>query len=264
MRSGAPEPERVVVTPVTARPPAAVSCHVERPLDDRAWSRFSRLQVARPGGFAIAALVRPPDREAGEDAGRWLVRARAAAARGPFGLHTHWTSPSHARPTRGDPAERVRSELAWLGERGLEPTLFAGGGWYIDNAVAEVLSEAGLADCTATSFRPPYLDSGAARLGANAPVRLVLRSGARLLELPSTHSIGMLARGVVRGLEAPFVHVYFHDTDLLQPLRRAALLASLHALGRARSAPTDLDALRREHAAAPETPFASVYAKAPA
>ncbi len=38
---------------------AVVSCHVERPLDDRAWEAFARIQVQRPGGFAIAALIRP-------------------------------------------------------------------------------------------------------------------------------------------------------------------------------------------------------------
>src|SRR5437870_6412428 len=191
---------------MTARPPAAVSCHVERPLDDRTWAAFARLQERRPGGLAIAALIRPADPEAHEDETRWLERARAAAARGPFGLHTHWTSPSHARPTGGEPAERVARELAWLRERDLGPTLFAGGGWYVDEDVAETLAAAGLADCTGTAFRPPYLSPDAARLGVRAPTRLVLRSGARLLELPSTHSLGMLARGVVRRLEGPVVH----------------------------------------------------------
>ncbi|HEX6699909.1 MAG TPA: hypothetical protein VF101_04185 [Gaiellaceae bacterium] len=246
---------------MTARPPACVSCHVERPLDDRTWAAFSRLQEQRPGGFRIAALVRPPDQEAGEDESRWLERARAAAARGPFGLHTHWTSPSHARPTGPDPAQRVARELDWLHTRDLHPTLFAGGGWYLDEDVAETLAAAGVADCTATAFRPPYLPPNAARLGAAEPTRLVLRSGARLLELPSTHSLGMLARGVAGRLEGALVHVYFHDTDLLQPLRRAALVAALTALGRLRAKPTDLDALRHEHAAAPETPFGEVYAR---
>ena len=125
---------------MAAHPPAAVSCHVERPLDDRVWAAFSRLQASRPGGFSIAALMRPPDAEEHEDEARWLERARAALRAGPFGLHTHWTSPSHARPTRGDPAERVRRELAWLRERELEPTLFAGGGWYLDEDVAETLA----------------------------------------------------------------------------------------------------------------------------
>ena len=43
---------------------AVVSCHVERPLDDRVWSRFAHLQTRTPGGFRIAALMRPPDRAA--------------------------------------------------------------------------------------------------------------------------------------------------------------------------------------------------------
>ena len=88
---------------------AVVSCHVERPLDDEVWRRFSALQDRRPGGFAIAALMRPP--AAGEDEARWLDRAREAEARGPFGLHTHWTAPDHARPTEGtDPAGLVREQ----------------------------------------------------------------------------------------------------------------------------------------------------------
>ena len=43
-----------------------VSCHVERPLDDGVWTAFAALQERRPGGLAIAALLRPPDSEAGE------------------------------------------------------------------------------------------------------------------------------------------------------------------------------------------------------
>ena len=66
-----------------SKPVATVSCHVERPLDDDCWRRFSRLQERRPGGFAIAALLRPPDADAGEDAELWLERARAASAARP-------------------------------------------------------------------------------------------------------------------------------------------------------------------------------------
>ena len=33
-----------------------VSCHVERPLDDRVWAAFAELQEQRPGGLSIAAL----------------------------------------------------------------------------------------------------------------------------------------------------------------------------------------------------------------
>ena len=72
---------------------AVVSCHVERPLDDRAWALFARVQSR----FPVAALMRAPHE--GEDRELWLERAREAAARGPLGHHTHWTGPSHARPT---------------------------------------------------------------------------------------------------------------------------------------------------------------------
>src|SRR5438046_6245314 len=87
---------------------AVVSCHVERPLDDEVWRRFSQLQRRRPGRFAITALMRPPAE--GEDEERWLERAREAEQLGPLGLHTHWTAPNHARPTGGDPAVLVREQ----------------------------------------------------------------------------------------------------------------------------------------------------------
>ncbi|MGH3103928.1 MAG: hypothetical protein ACRDN6_07530, partial [Gaiellaceae bacterium] len=154
---------------------------------------------------------------------------------------THWGGPEQARPRGGEPAERVRREGAWLRDRGLRPTLFCGGGWYLDDAVAEVAAELGYADCTATAFRPAYLPDGAPRAGLGAPARLVLSSGRRLLELPSTHSLGSAAKGVFGRLPA-HVHVYFHDTDLLDRRRRVALLAALALLGRRRS-PVDLDVL---------------------
>jgi hypothetical protein len=221
---------------------AVVSCHVERPLDDRVWRRFEALQAARPGGFAIAALLRPPDAEAGEDEARWLERARRASELGPLGHHTHWGGPSRARPLDGDPAGRVRREGERLRAAGLAPVLFCGGGWYMDAEVAEAVAALGYADCTATAFRPPYLAPEAPRLALDRPARLVLPSGQRLLELPSTHSIGMLARRLVRRLEAPLVHVYFHDTDLLDRRRALALRLGLVALARRRR-PARLDEL---------------------
>jgi hypothetical protein len=221
---------------------AVVSCHVERPLDDDVWRLFSRLQRRRPGRFAIAALMRPP--ADGEDTDIWLERAREARALAPLGLHTHWTAPDHARPTGGDPAARVRREAGWLEERGLEPTLFCGGGWYIDAEVAAVVAEHGLADCTATSFRPSYLAEDAPRLGAGEPTWIELAGGSRLLELPTTHSVGMLARGLLAPFAGPVVHAYFHDTDLVQPRRRRALVAALRFLAMKRTV-TDLGELQR-------------------
>jgi hypothetical protein len=217
---------------------AVVSCHVERLLDDAAWSAFSALQERRPGGFEIAALIRPP--EDGESESLWLARARIAAARGPLGHHTHWGGPEQARPTGGDTAARVRDQAAWLREHGLEPRLFAGGGWYMDEQVAEALAELGYADCTATAFRPAYLEPGAPRLSLAEPARL--RLGDRtLLELPATHSLGMASRAAFGRLPR-YVHVYFHDTDLLEPRRRRALELALRIIGRRRR-PTRLDRL---------------------
>ncbi|TMK95016.1 MAG: hypothetical protein E6G42_03585 [Actinobacteria bacterium] len=189
---------------------AVVSCHVERPLDDRVWARFAALQASRPAGFRIAALLRPPDPEAGEEETRWLERARA------------------------------RREGAWLREAGLRPTLFCGGGWYSDERVAEAAAELGYTDCTATSFDPPYLELAAPRLHLDAPARLELPSGRRLVEVPSTHSIGMLARALPRTLAEPLVHVYFHDSDLLDRRRSLALRMALRLLALRRT-PSDLD-----------------------
>ena len=240
---------------------AVVSCHVERPLDDRVWAAFSRLQARRPGGFAIAALLRPPDPAAGEDAETWLVRARDAAARGPLGHHTHWTSPDHARPTSGDPGARVREEGRWLREQGLRPTLFCGGGWYLDASVAAASAELGYADCTPTAFRPSYLPAGAPRGSLGAPSWVEV-DGARVLALPTTHSVGMLLRAALdpRALDEPVVHAYFHDTDLLDRRRAAALRLGLALLGRRRTA-TDLDRLAQEAGeTAPPVPFAEIVA----
>jgi hypothetical protein len=215
---------------------AVVSCHVERPLDDRVWERFVRLQARQ----RIAALIRPP--ATGEDAKLWLERARIAAEQGPFGHHTHWGGPTQARPTGGEPAERVRQEGAWLREQGLTPTVFCGGGWYLDAAVASAVAELGYADCSATAFEPEYLPPGAARVGAESPCRLALPDGRELLELPTTHSLGMLVRALARRSRDEYVHAYFHDTDLLDRRRSAAVEACLWLLAR-RYRRSDLDEL---------------------
>lgn len=220
---------------------AVVSCHVERALDDRTWERFAHLQGRRPGGFRIAALMRPPDEEAGEDATRWLKRARLAAEQGPLGHHTHWGGPTQARPVGGNAADRVRREGRWLREQGLRPTIFCGGGWYLDAGVANALAELEYADCTATAFRPRYLAADAPRLDAHTPCRV---APVGLLELPTTHSLGLLARALAARLRDPYVHVYFHDTDLLDRVRAATLAACLFLLAR-HYKQSDLDDLAR-------------------
>lgn len=204
---------------------AVVSCHVERLLDDGVWARFRRLLDDPPGGFRIAALVRPPDEEHGEDERLWLERARSLDV--PFGLHTHWTSPSHARPTGGDPVARVRRDLAWLRAHDFEPHFFAGGGWYTDDEVRAAVAEEGLVDLTATTFPLSY---GGGRVVDGPEPGL----------LPATHTIGMLARAV----RLPeYVHVYFHDTDLLERKRALALGLSLRHLALRRPV-RDLEELR--------------------
>jgi hypothetical protein len=195
---------------VPSPPAAIVSCHLEQPLRDDVWERFDALRRRRPGGFDVIALMRPPDAAYGEDEERWLERAHAAAREGPFGLHTHWTSPTHARPTGGDPAQRVRSETEWMRAQGLEPRFFCGGGWYTDDAVRETVRALGLVDCTER------------------------RGGPAAAVLPTTHSLGKLARAVLRPLPE-YVHAYFHDYDLLDPVRRVVLTGSLRLLGGRRS-----------------------------
>jgi hypothetical protein len=221
---------------------AVVSCHVERPLDDAVWARLSALQEARPGGFVVAALMRPADPAFGEDEDLWLQRAQAAAARGPLGHHTHWTAPDHARPSDDATGARVRAERARLGALALPPTLFCGGGWYTDVDVAEACAELDYVDCTPRASRPPYLAPGERWASLAEPSTVVLPSGRMLGVIPTTHSLGDLARALARRRLPELVHVYFHDTDLLDLRRRALLRGVLVALAR-RARPTDLDAL---------------------
>jgi len=171
----------------------------------------------------------------------FLERAAEAASHGPLGHHTHWTSPTHARPTGGDPAEAVRREGAWLRTNGLEPRFFCGGGWYIDADVMNAVADLGYADCTATAWRPPYLPAGAARAALDQPAWIKLDDGRRVLELPTTHSLGAAARSLARKLP-PVVHVHFHDYELLDGKRRAALAAVLPLLARRRR-PAELEEL---------------------
>ncbi len=189
--------------------------------------------------------MRPPDAASGEDEAVWVERAREAAARGPLGHHTHWTAPDHARPAGAGTGERVLAEGTRLRELGLAPTLFCGGGWYTDAEVAEACAELGYVDCTPRAARPPYLPPGAPWASLSAPARVRLPSGHRLLAFPTTHSLGDVARALVRWATLPHVvHAYFHDADLLDRRRRVLLRAVLASLAR-RARATDLDELAR-------------------
>jgi hypothetical protein len=222
---------------------AVVSCHVERPLDGAVWARFTELQEARPSGFIVAALMRPADPAFGEDDGAvWLARAREADSRGPLGHHTHWTAPDHARPTADGAGVRVLAEGRRLKEHGLAATVFCGGGWYTDVAVAEACAELGYVDCTPRATRPAYLAQGERWASLAGPAMVELPSGRELLAVPTTHSLGDLLRALVGRRLPEIVHVYVHDTDLLDARRRAMLRTGLAVLAR-RARPTDLDAL---------------------
>jgi hypothetical protein len=240
---------------------AVVSCHVERVLDDRVWSAFERLLVRRPGGFAVTPLIRPPHAGSGEDEDEelWLERARRAASLAPLGHHTHWGGPTQARPAGDvDAASIVRAEAEWLRARGLEPRYFCGGGWYLDEPVAETLASFGYVDCSSTTFRQAYLAPGAPRLQLDGPARVRLPSGAVLLELPATHSVGMLARGLLR--LPRLVHLHFHDWELVDRRRAAAIELLLRLLGRRRR-PLSVAQLAELSAGAPELEWRSTIAR---
>ena len=187
--------------------------------------------------------MRPADPSSfGEDETLWLERAREAASLGPLGHHTHWTAPDHARPTGGGTGRRVSPRRARLREHGLTPTLFCGGGWYTDEGVADSCAELGYVGCrcAATSGSLGASDGRHAR---RAPAVVDLPSGGLLRAIPTTHSLGDLARASPPRRELPgCVHVYFHDTDLLGLRRRALLRVALPVLAR-RARVTDLDAL---------------------
>jgi hypothetical protein len=251
------KPSRRVVSQSRA-PPAVVSCHVERPLDDAAWHAFARFQRARPGGFRIAALMRPPSGEDGEREDIWLERVAVACAQGPLGHHTHFGGVERARPSAAEVAsDRLRAEAEWLRERDVLPRFWCGGGWFLTPSIAGVLRDLEYVDCTATAFKLRYLASGAPHLHVREPRSLLLADGRALLELPVTHTLGMAARLAVspRAIGADPVHVYFHDWELLDRARSLALRAVLILLGR-RCRPSDLEALAGEvRSDALELPF---------
>jgi hypothetical protein len=249
---------RCAMPPTVTERYAVASCHVERPLDDRVWAAFAALQERPPGGISVAALMRPPDRDAGEhDEATWLERARAAAQRGPLGHHTHFTGPAHARPTGGDPAARVAREGAWLREQGLAPTLFCGGGWYTDASVAEACAALGYTDVTPRTSRPAYLPDGAAWAELDRPARIDLGI-TTLVAVPTTHGAGDLLRALARPGRLPArVHAYFHDTDLVDPRRRRLIVLGLRLLARRRPR-SDLDGVAATLASAPVVPWAQI------
>jgi hypothetical protein len=240
---------------------ATVSCHVEQPLHDEVWARYRELLARRVGGFVIASLMRPPDPSESEAGGTWLQRAEEAAKYGPLGHHTHFGGPTTARPPDGSPppADRVVREAAWLREHGVRARFFCGGGWYIDEAVALAVADAGYIDCTATDLPPSYLSQDAARARLAGPAWVVLPGGKRMLELPTTHGLGRLLRTPPSKLP-PVVHFYFHDTDLVSARRRMAIVVALRMLGRLRRPRALAEVAAQAGPMAPELSWADVAA----
>ena len=232
---------RCAMPPTTAERYAVVSCHVERPLDDRVWAAFAALQERRPGGFAIAALLRPPDAEAGR---RTTSSGSSVRARPRRAAHSGTTRTGRARRTHDRRVETRRGVCAarapGCAERGVAPTLFCGGGWYTDRAVAAACATLGLRRLhAATSPARRTSKTGRwAELASPAWIGL----GRAASSAPSrrrTASATWRARSSARACRRR-VHTYFHDTDLVDRRRRVADRGVLTMLGRRRPA-TDLD-----------------------
>jgi len=84
-------------------------------------------------------------------------------------------------------------------ELGLTPTLFCGGGWYTDVEVVEACAELGYVDCTPRASRPPYLAGGEQWGSLSEPTTVELPSNRTLRAIPTTHSLGDLARSLASG-----------------------------------------------------------------
>src|SRR5262249_44784274 len=108
--------------------------------------------------------------------------------------------------------------------------------------VTEACAELGYVDCTPRATRPPYLAEGGRWASLTDPALIELPSGRELRAIPTTHSLGDLASALRRRELPPYLHVYFHDTDLLSWRRGALLPVTLRVLAR-RSRATNLDTL---------------------
>ena len=223
---------------------AVVSCHVERPLDDAVWARFAALQDARPGGFAIAALMRPPDAAHGEDEATWLARAREAvgsgAARTSHALDRAGPRTSDGRPAGGQ--GRARRDDACGTAASPRRCSAAAAGTRTSRSPRHARSSA-TSTARRRASRPPYLGSrralGVAQRSLHASSSR--RAGSSARSRRPTRSAISRARSRARTFRR-LVHVYFHDTDLLDRRRRALLHAGLRVLAR-RADVLDLDTL---------------------
>ena len=106
------------------------------------------------------------------------------------------------------------------------------------------VADLGYADCTATAWRPSYLPPGSPRAALAQPAWVRLDGGRRVLELPTTHSLGAAAKGAARPAAAGR-HVHFHDYELLETRRAGSARRDSRLLARRRR-PVALDALDAE------------------
>ena len=207
---------------------AVVSCHVERPLDDRVWARFAALQERRPGGFRIAALIRP----AGSGARRGrdgLARAGAGGggarpARAPHALDgARPRAPDRRRSRRarargGRAAARARASS--------RRSSAAAAGTRISGSPKRAPSSA-TSTARATAYRPAYLAAGRAAARARGARHASCCRRAPAARRSRRRTRSACWRGTLLlagGLGADVVHVHFHDTDLAR--RRAAAARS--------------------------------------
>ena len=183
---------------------AVVSCHVEQPARRRVWRAFESLLGGGPAGFVDHAVAAAARSASGEDETRWLERARSGRQLAPLGHHTHWGGPTQARPGRRGRCGAVVREAEWFRRHGLEPRLLL--------RRRLVPRRAGRRDACRLRVRrlhrddlPAAVPRGRCGRGCSSTdrARLRLPSGALLSELPATHSLGMLARGLPRCVARP-------------------------------------------------------------
>ena len=221
---------------------AVVSCHVERPLDDAVWARFSALQGdARAASRSRRCSAHPTPRPARTRAA-WLERAREAAARGPLGHHTHWT----ARTTRGrrppgpgSACARKASGYASSASRRRSSAEAAGTRTPRSRRPAP---SSGTSTARREATRPAYLAAGERWAFLPAPARIRLPSARA-----ARHSDDALARRP--GASAPAAagcpgSSTSTSTTPTSSTAAGGLLDRAPAAARARAEPTDLDALR--------------------
>ena len=216
---------RCGMPPTTPERYAVVSCHVERLLDDRVWARFAELQERRPGGLrSPRCFGRPTRGRRGRGRAPGSSGLARPPTRGPLGHHTHWTAPD---PCAADAAATRRARAggrrAGCGSTALRPTLFCGGGWYTDRAVARGLCRARLrglhAACVTARLSPRRRRSARARRACAARARRAELARAADHALRRRRARGASRRRACRRV----VHVYFHDTDLVDGARRGVI-----------------------------------------